>query len=152
MVGDVELLYGYLASLLYLGLVLAVLRVLYLVGCSCAAALELHFDAEVPVAVELIVACQHEAWHGDSVAVHAGVALAAAVEAVGGVVLEGSHHLAVAADAEAVVAVYLCGIGVPLCRSRAGCKQHHGCKKSSVHSLFLFLGCPRIFLGCPRLS
>ena len=128
-IGDVELLDGNLATLFHLGFVLAVLRVLYLEGSTCTATFELDLHADVPMAVELVIASQNKPGHGNRVSAHAGIAFAAAVEAVRAIILEGSHHLAIAADAEAVVAVYLGRVGVPLCRRSAGCEQHQGCKK-----------------------
>ena len=49
-------------------------------------------------------------------------------------IYHGVTSLAIAPDAEAVVAVNLCRVGVPLSRRCAGHEQHQGCKDVSCHS------------------
>ena len=140
-VGDVELLQGDLAALLHFGLVLAVLGLFHLGLDTYAAGLELDLSTYLPVLVELIVTGQHKAGDGDGVAALVGVARRGAVEAAGAVAHEGSHHLAVAADAEFLKALAaLLGLGA------GGSSDGHECgncqyTQECFHTQFLFCGC-----------
>ena len=113
-VSDVELFERDLASLFHLSLVLAVLRILDFVLGAHSSGLEFNLHAQCPVLVELVVACYHEARHGNGVAFYLAVAVAGALEAVDAIVLEGTHQFAVASYAVAVEAVILGAVGVPL--------------------------------------
>ena len=84
--------------------------------------------------IELVVSSKHKSRHGNRVAMGASIALAAAIEAICTIIFEGSNHLTIASDAEAIVRVNLGRIGVPLRRSSRGRKQQSCCSHSSHNS------------------
>ena len=93
---DVQLFNGHLTPLLYLGLILAILGVLYLHGRACSTRLKLYLGAQYPLRRELVVHGQHKAGDGYRGPVALGVALRGAVEAVVAIVLEAGYGLAIA--------------------------------------------------------
>lgn len=111
--GDVELLDGHFATLFYFSLIFTVFVVLKFHGGAGASSLKLYFGADDPFRRELIVNAEGKTRYGDSVAVFLRGAFG--LETVDAVVFESCHHLAVAAEAEFVVArrvsEFLCGHG-----------------------------------------
>ena len=106
---DVELLQSHLATLLKLGLVLAVLRVLKLHCHARSACLELYLGPQYPLGRELVVESQHKARYGDGVTVVLRVAILRPGEAVDAVVLESGNHFAISTNAEFPIVVLGCG-------------------------------------------
>ena len=102
-ISDVKLLDGNFSTFFHLSLILAILRVFYLVGCSCTTCFELNLHANIPMLIELVVSSKHKTRHGNRVAMGASIALAAAIEAVCTIIFEGSNHLTIASDAETLV-------------------------------------------------
>ena len=113
-IGQVKLFESHFASFLHLGLILAVLRVLNLVGRACSACLKLNLDSQCPVLVKLVVSGYDKARNGNGVALHVRVSSRSAVKAVDAVVLELSHDLSISAQAIAIVRIHFRRIVVPL--------------------------------------
>ena len=109
--GDVELLKGHLSAFLYLGLILAVFGVFELDSRSGASGFKLYLDAEYPLGVEFIVACEHKAGNGYRGSVEAAVARWG-VEAVDAIVFERSYSLAVADETVTGVAGSVDGLAM----------------------------------------
>ena len=104
---QMKLFQGNFAAFLYFRFIFAVLCVLYLVGCACAACFKLHLNTQVPMLVELVVSCQHKARNRDGVALEVAIPLGSTVKAVDAVVLELAQYLAITANAIAIVTVHL---------------------------------------------
>lgn len=100
--GNVELLESDLAASLHFRLVLAVLGILELLLDAYSASLELNLETQIPLLVETIVGSDDGTGHGDCASLVAIVLTA--IETVASVVEERCDHLAIAADAELIVA------------------------------------------------
>ena len=113
-VGYMELFQCNLTAFFHLCLVFAVFGILYLVGIAGSSGLEFHFNAQVPVLIELIVASQYKTGDRNGVTLKVTVSLSCSVEAVNAVVLELGQYLSIATNAVATVTIHLRRIVIPL--------------------------------------
>ena len=101
--GQVKLLDGHLATLLHLGLILAILGILQLVSRTGSTRLKLDLRPQHPLAVELVIQGQDKARDRDRVSMFLGVSIRSAIEAVDAIILEVGHHLTIPSDPELLV-------------------------------------------------
>ena len=113
-VGYMELLQGHFAAFLYFCLVFTVLGVLNLIGIACTTSFKFHFNAQVPMLIELVVASQHKTGNRNGVTFKVAVSLSRSVKSVDTVVLKLSQNLAITAHTITAVAIHLSRIVVPL--------------------------------------
>ena len=129
-----KLFQGHFAAFLHFRFVFKlVFALLNLDGGAGASGFKFDFHTQVPMFAELVVTGNHETGDGDGVAILVGGAESGVAHAVGLIILEGSHHFAVAAEAPTVVAVPFRAVGVPLC----GCCLSHGKTQDSSHHFML---------------